>query len=164
MWMRPRRIQVECRRRRQIGLNPSENPRYSINEEALLMSFSRRSLRTILRNLLFMVLLSNLRSASAQVVFQPYEVHIGYVIPSNRQAQPNAISDLQASFEAIQGWYADQMNRYGFGPKTFQFETLADGVTPKVYSTKTAITDTQMRQDIFNNTLGTAAFGVRPIN
>jgi hypothetical protein len=128
------------------------------------MSLPRWSLRAILRNLSFIVLLANLRSAAAQVVFQPYEVHIGYVIPSNRQAQPNAISDLQASFEAIQGWYADQMNRYGFGPKTFQFETLADGVTPKVYSTKTAITDTQMRQDIFNNTLGTAAFGVGPSN
>jgi hypothetical protein len=128
------------------------------------MPLTSGPLRAILRNLLFIVLLSNFRSASAQVVFQPYEVHIGYVIPTNRQAQPNAISDLQASFEAIQGWYADQMNRYGFGPKTFQFETLADGVTPKVYMTKTAITDAQMRQDIFNNTLGTAAFGVGPSN
>src|SRR5258708_33331104 len=133
-------------------------------EEALLMSFSGRSLCAILRNLFFIVLLTNVRFAAAQVQFQPYQVHIGYVIPTNRQAQPNAVSDLQAEFPAIQSWYADQMNRYGFGPKTFQFETLADGVTPKVYTTKAAITDTQMRQNIFSNTIGSAAFGVGPSN
>jgi hypothetical protein len=128
------------------------------------MWFSRLSVRALARNSLFAVLLISSVPARAQVQFQPYEVHIGYVISSNRQAQPNAISDLQASIVAIQGWYADQMNRYGFGRKTFQFETLPDGVTPKVYSVTASITDTQMRQDIFNNTLGTAAFGVGPSN
>jgi hypothetical protein len=128
------------------------------------MSSSRFAVRAHVRISLFAVLLLKSGAVEAQVQFQPYEVHIGYVIPSNRQAQPNAIADLQASFVAIQGWYADQMNRYGFGRKTFQFETLPDGVTPKVYTTTAAITDTQMRQDIFNNTLGTAAFGVGPAN
>ncbi len=128
------------------------------------MSLFRRSLRGILLNSLFVVSLANSAPVRAQVVFQPYEVHIGYVIPSNRQAQPNAISDLQSLFPKIQSWYADEMFRYGFAPKTFQFETLPDGVTPKVWSVKASITDTQMRQDIFNNTLGTAAFGVGPSN
>ncbi len=120
--------------------------------------------RAILCNSLFVVLLITSAPLRAQVQFDPYEVHIGYVIPSNRVAQPNAISDLQVLFPAIQSWYADQMNRYGFGRKTFQFETLPDGVTPKVWSRTVAITDTQMRQDIYNNTLGTAAFGVGPSN
>ena len=128
-----------------------------------MISFPGPVLRAILGNLPLVVLLFT-ASLRAQVQFQPYQVHVGYVIPSNRQAQPNAISDLQALFPAIQGWYANQMDRYGFGPKTFQFETLPDGVTPKVWSRTVAITDTQTRQDIFNNTLGTAAFGVGPSN
>jgi len=128
------------------------------------MSLTRRSLHAILRISLLVVFVVNSGLVQAQVVFQPYEVHIGYVISSNRQAQPNAISDLQALFPAIQSWYANEMNRYGFGFKTFQFETLPDGVTPKVWSTKAFITDTQMQQNLFGNTLGTAAFGVGPSN
>jgi hypothetical protein len=71
---------------------------------------------------------------------------------------------LQAEFPAIQSWYADQMNRYCFGPKTFQFETLADGVTPKVYVNQTAFTDAQIRQNIFGNTIAGAVFSVGPSN
>jgi hypothetical protein len=128
------------------------------------MAFSRFAVRALVRNSLLIIFLIGSGRARAQVQFQPYEVHIGYVISSNRQAQPNAVADLQASIVAIQGWYADQMNRYGFGPKTFQFETLPDGVTPKVYTTKAALTDAQMQQNLFSNTVGTAAFGVGPSN
>ena len=76
------------------------------------MSLPKQSCRAILRNSFFVVLLTNVRSVSAQVQFTPYEVHIGYVIPSNRQAQPNAVADLQALFPKIQSWYANQMYRY----------------------------------------------------
>ena len=71
-----------------------------------------------------------------QIRISPYQVHIGYVIPSDRQVQPNAVSDLQALFPDIRSWYANQMYRYGFAPKTFQYETLPDGVTPKVWMTQ----------------------------
>jgi hypothetical protein len=53
------------------------------------MPFSRESLRAILRYFAIIILLANCSTAAAQVVFQPYEVHIGYVIASNRQAEPN---------------------------------------------------------------------------
>jgi hypothetical protein len=75
------------------------------------MVFSRFAVRALVRNSLLLILLISSGRVRAQVQFQPYEVHIGYVISSNRQAQPNAVADLHASIVAIQGWYADQMNR-----------------------------------------------------
>ena len=57
------------------------------------MSFSVRSRCALMRNSLLVVLLVNSGSVRAQIQFQPYQVHIGYVIPSNRQAQPNAVSE-----------------------------------------------------------------------
>src|SRR2546421_9672648 len=128
-----------------------------------MISFPGPVLRAILGNLPLVVLLFT-ASLRAQVQFQPYEVHVGYVIPSNRQAQPNAISDLQALFPAIQGWHFNQIDHYIVGCKTFQFDTLPDAVTPKVWSRTAAITDTLTRQVHFNNTLLISTFISRTTN
>src|SRR6185295_1076479 len=61
-----------------------------------------------------------------------YLVRVAYVIPTNRTAQANAIANLRNAITHYQAWYLDQMERNGFGPKTFRYETEADGVTPKI--------------------------------
>jgi hypothetical protein len=58
-------------------------------------------------------------------------VRIAYLIPSNRQ--PQDIGRIQYGAKFIRDWYADQMDRYGFGPKVFLYETEEDGQTPLVH-------------------------------
>src|SRR5205085_861264 len=59
-------------------------------------------------------------------------VRVAYLVPSNRVAQANGIVNLQHAVLYYQSWFLDQMQRNGFGSKTFAAETEADGVTPKV--------------------------------
>jgi hypothetical protein len=56
----------------------------------------------------------------------------------------------------FQDWFAQQMDRNGFGPMTFQFETEADGITPKVHLASLPNTDSYHRDDANNgaNTWG----------
>ncbi len=86
----------------------------------------------------------------------PYQMRIGYVIPSNRSPQPTAEQNLQYHNRLMQGWYREQMDRNGFGPKTFGIETQADGVTPRVHIVSAAMTDSAMRGggalDLWGNT------------
>jgi hypothetical protein len=49
-------------------------------------------------------------------------VHVGYVVPQDRTAQANAAANIAAEMSATQIWYEEQMDRWGFGPKTFRFE------------------------------------------
>jgi hypothetical protein len=72
-------------------------------------------------------------------------VRTAYLIPSNRTPQTNGVSNLQKLLPVWQAWYRDQMERYGFGPKTFEFETEADGVTPKIYVVYVDMDDATMR-------------------
>jgi hypothetical protein len=86
-----------------------------------------------------------------------YQVHVGYVIPSNRTAQDDGAANLQSYIPTMQNWYGDQMQRYGFGYKTFNCETLADGVTPSVHTVGTSMTDADLRSDIWGQTLTAAS-------
>ena len=61
-------------------------------------------------------------------------VRVAYLVPSNRTPQDGAVENLRDGLRWMQRWYADQMDRHGFGPKTIHFETEPDGVTPKVYT------------------------------
>ena len=79
----------------------------------------------------------------------PHLVRIGYLVPSNRTAQPHAVAALQNSLRWYQAFYSDQMERNGFGPKTFQFETEADGLTPKIHVVHGPNADDYYRADPF---------------
>ena len=89
----------------------------------------------------------------------PYEVRVGYLIPSNRSPQPNGIANLQAGVSSVRSWYAEQMDRFGFGPKTFNIETEADGVTPRVHVLNLPQTDDFYRPDLWGRGLQAASDG-----
>ncbi len=87
-------------------------------------------------------------------------VRVGYVIPSNRNPQTDAVLTMQESLLVMQDWYSEQMDRNGFGDKTFWFETEADGVTPLIHVVDVVETDAELRAgdaiDIWDNVLKAA--------
>ena len=58
---------------------------------------------------------------------QPDVVRLLYFLPSDRTAQPDIDSKIDAWMKAIQTFYADTMEKHGYGRKTITFETDADG-------------------------------------
>ncbi|MEM7311921.1 MAG: PKD domain-containing protein [Planctomycetota bacterium] len=84
-----------------------------------------------------------------------HRVRIAYLIPENRQAQPEAEANLQAAIPLMQNWFAEQMDRWGFGRKSFEYETEADGVTPKVHIVGVGVEDSHIREDIWRHTIDT---------
>lgn len=72
-------------------------------------------------------------------------VRIAYVIPSNRTPQADGVENLQTAVLFVRSWYADEMERWGYGRLTFRYETEADGVTPKVYVVHAAEEDSYFR-------------------
>ncbi|MBX7247112.1 MAG: hypothetical protein K1X53_16565 [Candidatus Sumerlaeaceae bacterium] len=74
-------------------------------------------------------------------------VRICYLIPSNRVAQTNAVAKLQYALLQWREFYREQMERNGFGSKTFAYETDVDGVTPKVWVVNAPNTDAYYRAD-----------------
>ncbi len=88
-----------------------------------------------------------------------HDVRLGYIIPSNRSAQPDAVANLQTYLPSLRHWYGEQMDRYGFGFKTFRYETLPDGVTPRVRVVNTTQTDANIRTDVWGRTIDAASTG-----
>lgn len=62
-----------------------------------------------------------------------HRVRVAYLIPSNRVPQPEGAANLRSNIRNYQEWVADEMDRHGFGRKTFVYETEANGVTPRVH-------------------------------
>ena len=88
----------------------------------------------------------------AQLAVNPvYKVRIVYLIPSNREPQPNAEHILQRYALRVQTLYRENMARQGYGEKTFTFETEPDGIIPKVNLVHIPQTDSQL-QDLDYNT------------
>ncbi|RKU16937.1 hypothetical protein C6500_17085 [Candidatus Poribacteria bacterium] len=56
-----------------------------------------------------------------------YVVRLIYFRPRDRQPPPNINAKMDQLIKDVQQFYADQMEAYGFGRKTFQFETDAHG-------------------------------------
>ena len=56
-------------------------------------------------------------------------VRIIYFLPRNRSMQRDIWNKLDTLIRDVQSFYADQMERNGFGRKTFTFETDANGET-----------------------------------
>jgi hypothetical protein len=91
------------------------------------------------------------------------QVRIGYVIPQGRTPQSLATERLQDLMLGVQDWYGDQMERWGYGYKTFQMETLADGVTPLVHVVNTSRTAATIRGDVWGQTIPAAQGAGLPI-
>ena len=70
-----------------------------------------------------------------------YVVRVAYLIPTNRKPQPKVVANLQKLLPWLQNWYAEQMDRHGYGRKTFQFESAA-GEPPPVHLVRIAGSDT----------------------
>jgi len=93
----------------------------------------------------------------------PPMVRVAYLIPSNRTAQPGAVQALQQAVVWMHKFYQEQMQRYGFGPLTFDYETQSDGITPQVWTVHTNDADAAIRADLFNRTMGDAAGAGVPV-
>ncbi len=56
-----------------------------------------------------------------------YIVQLIYLLPNDREVQPDIDTTFDASIKMAQKFYADEMARHGFGRKTFRFETDENG-------------------------------------
>jgi hypothetical protein len=92
-----------------------------------------------------------------------YAVRVAYIIPSNRVPQPHGAANLQNAIVQYQNWYRDQMERHGFGSKSFRCETEVDGVTPKVHIVNVPDTDDYLRGDLWTRTIEAAAAAGVPV-
>ena len=57
----------------------------------------------------------------------PWLVSLIYFRPSDRPVRPNVNAEIDALIKEAQRFFADEMERHGFGRKTFQFEADANG-------------------------------------
>lgn len=87
-------------------------------------------------------------------------VHLGYVVPQDRTAQSNAAENIVAMMRVTQTWYEEQMDRWGFGPKTFRFE---GGAGPIVHTVSTPTTAAQIRSDIWGQSISAAQGAGLPV-
>jgi uncharacterized delta-60 repeat protein len=90
-------------------------------------------------------------------------VRVAYMIPSNRLAQASAVPRLQQAMLMFQNWYREEMERNGFGPKTFALETGDDFVTPKVHVVHVPETDAYLRGDVWGRTQAAAGAAGVPL-
>lgn len=79
----------------------------------------------------------------------PARVRIAYLVPVDREPQPDAVWLLQVAFLNYQNWYRDQMERHGFGPKTFHLEMEPDGRLPQVHVVRSPRTADYLRGDLW---------------
>ena len=73
------------------------------------------------------VILAFLPNSFAQDVSNEYIVRMIYFLPNDRHPQSDINTKLNTLMKDAQQFYADVMESYGFGRKTFSFQTDADG-------------------------------------
>ena len=97
-----------------------------------------------------LIVVAALGASSARADIPPNDgdpmVRIAYVIPSNRTPQPNGVANIQQALRIVHDWYGEQMWRWGYGYKSFRYETEDDGVTPLVHVIHVAETDGYLRE------------------
>ena len=74
----------------------------------------------------FVALVALPNSFAQEVLFQP-SVRLVYFLPNDRPARPDRVSALRQLIKDAQQFYADEMQRHGFGRKTFTIETDEGG-------------------------------------
>ncbi len=62
-----------------------------------------------------------------QALRQPERVRLFYFLPSDRPVRPDRVKAFLQLVKDTQQFYADEMERHGFGRKTFRVETDKDG-------------------------------------
>ncbi|MDE0684759.1 MAG: leucine-rich repeat domain-containing protein [Candidatus Poribacteria bacterium] len=77
--------------------------------------------------LLTFVTLFTLSNGFAQDALSQPSVRLIYFLPNDRPARPDRVSALCQLIKDTQEFYADEMERHGFGRKTFRIETDKDG-------------------------------------
>ncbi|RKU34939.1 hypothetical protein C6496_18580, partial [Candidatus Poribacteria bacterium] len=77
--------------------------------------------------LLMFFTLTVLPSGFAQGPLAQPSVRLVYFLPSDRPARPDRIEALKTLILEAQEFYADEMQRHGFGRKTFRIETDRNG-------------------------------------
>ena len=68
-----------------------------------------------------------IRLATAQSTNANSMVRLIYFLPNDRPARPDRVQALRQLIKDAQEFYADEMQRHGFGRKTFTVETDKDG-------------------------------------
>jgi hypothetical protein len=81
----------------------------------------------------------------------PPLVRVAYLIPSNRSPQPDGQRNLQQLVRLFHAWYAEQMDRSGFGPMSFRYETEDDGITPRVHVVDVPQADVDLHANPWNS-------------
>ena len=56
-----------------------------------------------------------------------YMVRLFHFVPIDWTPDPDVNTKLNTAIKDVQRWYADEMERHGFGQKTFQFDTDTNG-------------------------------------
>ena len=89
-----------------------------------MKSFDTRSYVLVLLTLVTLTFLPN---TFAQGAAHENMVRLIYFLPNDRPARPDRVEALRQLIKDTQMFYADEMQRYGFGRKTFNIETDATG-------------------------------------
>ena len=75
-------------------------------------------------------------------------VRIVYTLTKDEEPSPNITHKLDKTIREVQDFYTDEMERHGFGRKTFTFETDAEGKA-KVYLVRYNQPDIDLSNDIW---------------
>ena len=73
------------------------------------------------------LLILSLPCFAQQDTSEAYIVKLVYFLPTDRQPQQDIDAKLDKLIKRVQQFYADQMENYGYGRKTFRFETDVNG-------------------------------------
>ena len=79
---------------------------------------------------------------------EPHMVRLIYFLPNDRPPQRDIDTKLDTLIRDVQQFYADEMERHGFGRKTFMFEADATGKA-MVHRVEGEFTDSYYRQNTF---------------
>ena len=77
--------------------------------------------------LIAFVMLTLVANSFAQDTQTEYIVQVIYFIPNDSKTDPDIDTQLETLIKDVQRFYADEMDRHGFGRKTFKFEVAANG-------------------------------------
>ena len=75
-------------------------------------------------------------------------LRVGYVIPADRIPQATAEENLQSLVLLFRATICEQMDRNGFGPRSFRYEAEADCLTPRIHLINVAESAAYVRGDV----------------
>lgn len=82
---------------------------------------------TLFRLFICCVVILAFAQADVWSIESDHVVHLIYLVPNDREAQPDIDTTFDASIKMTQQFFADEIARHGFGRKTFKVETGENG-------------------------------------